>query len=101
MAPMGNSKIGSKVRKPGGEFEKTVVTGVQFIDGVAKSISDPRLPLAETDEKGDTRYVQFAKHDDVYKHIGVKRRADGDMAEAIRSFAKLWDAALARLKALP
>ena len=82
------SKLGVKAQL------KTVVTGVRYVDGVAKAMVDPQLHMRD----GST--VPFLRHDEAYKHLGNMRRADGDDAAAWKKLRGVMEAALARLRRL-
>ena len=64
------SKLGVKKKL------KTVVTGVQYVNGVATCPEDPLLKMR------DGSYMPFARHDECYKHLGKLRRADGSDEDA-------------------
>ena len=49
---------------------KTVVSGVEWVDGKARTPADPKLLLA------DGKLVPFANHDVAYKHLGRLTRPD-------------------------
>ena len=73
---------------------KTVVTGVRYVDGKAKSMHDPKL------RRADGSYVPFARHDEAYKHLGFWRRADGVDTDSWHALRKKFFKALHRLSRL-
>ena len=73
---------------------KTVITGSRIVKGRLESALDPVL------KTGRGKRVAFIKWDEVYKHVGNLRRADGKTRDAVERTIKLLRPAYARIRRL-
>ena len=85
-----SSAVGSLLGFKG--VEKTVVSGVRWVDGKVFAVGNPCLP------KSGGGLVPFLTHAEAYKHLGRLVRLDGDDGPARARLRDLLARAVSRLR---